>query len=172
MIKLTDSEPVKFLVMVLLSKGEDVNQYIKILEEYFGKIDFVSEQFPFDVTNYYEKEMGGELNRYIISFENLLRPHEITEKKIKTVEIERRFANNENRTINIDPGYMDYHKLVLASMKYGAQKIGIANGVYADTVLLFENKEFRPLPWSFPDFRTGRYSNALKRIRLLYRKKC
>ena len=73
------------------------------------------------------------------------------------------------RRVNLDPGYLDLHKLVLASVKYGPMKIHLGKGVYADLVCRYSEGAFRHLEWTFRDFREGRYDAELIAIRGIYR---
>ena len=73
------------------------------------------------------------------------------------------------RRVNIDPGYMDYYKIVLASFKEGPQKIYLGEGVYADPILLFYEGEYVPFQWTFPDFKAGIYAEDFRAIRALYK---
>lgn len=140
------------------------------LEERFGRIDYRGSAHPFTGTDYYEDEMGPDLGRVIISFEPLRSPTDIVQAKLDTAAIEEDLSEGGGRRVNIDPGYMDYYKIVLASFKEGPQKIYLGNGVYADPVLLFYEGEYEPLQWTFPDFKAGVYREDFRAIRTLYKK--
>jgi hypothetical protein len=131
-------------------------------------MDLVSELFEFDVTDYYEPEMGKDLKRAFFSFADLIMPERIAEIKMATNKMENHFLNDGKRMVNLDPGYMDYYKIVLASGKFQGQKIHVSGGVYADLTLYYD-KTWKPYPWGFPDFRSGRYNSVLTKIRELYR---
>ncbi|UCF05253.1 MAG: DUF4416 family protein [bacterium] len=165
-----DAPSVKFIAAVLLGGDIDFDAALSPeLEQQLGRIDYRSEPHPFTVTDYYEDEMGPGLERLIVSFEPLGEPTDLVRIKIATARIEERLAVDGARRVNIDPGYMDYFKIVLASFKEGPQKIYVGDGVYADPVLLFQNGAFEPLPWSFPDFRAGSYTDDLMAIRRIYK---
>ena len=85
--------------------------------------------------------------------------------------IEERLAVEGKRRVNLDAGYMDFNKFVLASAKFHEHKIHVGRGIYADLTLIFESRAWRPLPWSFADFRDGRYYEALTLIRNGYRER-
>ena len=71
--------------------------------------------------------------------------------------------------MNIDCGYIDYDKVVLASAKYNGNKIYLDYGIWADLTLFFEKGKFYPYPWSFPDFRSGMYDAVFVEMRTRYK---
>jgi len=162
--------PVKFLAAVLFSPGFDMKgRLYPELERIFGRIDSESGDYDFDKTDYYADEMGKNLRRRLLSFAGLLPATELVSRKLACHRIEEKFSENGSRRVNIDPGYIDYFKVVLASFKEGPQKIYLGESVFADMVLLYERGEFRVLPWTFPDFREGIYMEYLKEAREIYR---
>ncbi len=56
------------------------------------------------------------------------------------------------RQINIDPGYLDALKLVLASTKNACQRIYLDQGIYAEATLLYYEGAFRGLAYTYRDF--------------------
>jgi len=141
----------------------------ELLLKKIGVIDFESEHYTFDVSDYYKPEMGWPIHRLFLSFEELINPKEISRIKIECNEIEDQLTVNDNRKVNLDPGYMDYDKLVLASAKYNWQKIYLDYGIFADLTLRYEKGKYLPFPWSFPDFKEGHYNKMLLRIREIYK---
>jgi hypothetical protein len=113
--------------------------------------------------------MGWPIFRKFVSFTNLINPKEIARIKIETNEIEERLAVEGKRKVNLDPGYMDYNKVILASAKYNSQKIYLDLGIYADPTLWYEQGKFHPYPYSFPDFKTDLYNPVFLHIRALYK---
>jgi len=166
-----EGAPVKLLAAILVSGGFDPEESLfPGLEERFGRIDHRGPAHPFTGTNYYEDEMGPGLNRFIISFEPLREATEIVQAKLDTAAIEEDLSEEGGRRVNIDPGYMDYYKIVLASFKEGPQKIYLGEGVYADPILLFYEGEYEALQWTFPDFKAGVYREDFRAVRALYKK--
>lgn len=165
------SEPpfVKFFVTILFSDQERLQIAVKELEELFGEIDFQSEYFLFDSSDYYQQEMGGEIKRVFLSFLKLRPPDFLIEAKKRSIDIERKLAVEGKRKVNIDPGYIDYSKLVLSTHKGGGCKIYLKDGVWADLILRYEKGKFIPFPWTFPDFESSKYYEVLLHIRSIYK---
>jgi hypothetical protein len=168
-MKPTDPEPVKLIHGILYSNEQLLCKAKKRLIELFGKIDYSSPTFPFNLTGYYKEEMGSSIHRIFISHESLIHPKQLAEIKIITNHIEDELAIESNRNVNIDAGYMDVCKVVLASGKYNGQKIYLDLGIYADLTLYYEKGKFFHYPWSFPDFRSGEYNRAFLMIRERYK---
>ncbi|MCD4776407.1 MAG: DUF4416 family protein [Candidatus Aegiribacteria sp.] len=142
-----------------------------ILESRFGEIDIISEMYPFDLSDYYEKEMGTELTRRWFSFMELLDASHLADWKYSCVDIENGFLdNNGDRSVNIDPGYLDYGKLVLASFKSAPDKIYMGRGVWAHTCLRYGHGIFTAPDHSFPDFIDGRFNDFMLEVRRSYRR--
>lgn len=166
----SEGAPVKYFTALLLAEGVEPQSVLDGgLGDILGEADFIGPPHPFDMTDYYEDEMGPALCRVIVSFSRLGEAPGLTEIKLDIDRLEEKLSGKSGRTVNIDPGYIDYFKAVLASFKEGPQKIYLGRGVYADPVLMFEDHEWRILPWSFPDFREGLYMEEFEAIRRIYR---
>lgn len=165
-----EGAPVKYLAAILAADGFDLERLLlPRLEERFGRIDFRGTAHLFTVTDYYEDEMGPGLVRVLVSFDGLRAATELVSAKLAAARIEEELSERGSRRVNIDPGYMDFFKVVLASFKEGPQKIYVGSGVYADPILLFHDGDFEPLQWTFPDFRAGTYHDDLRTVRALYK---
>ncbi|HDN60035.1 MAG: DUF4416 family protein [Candidatus Marinimicrobia bacterium] len=161
---------IKLFVGCLYTSKENLASAIKELEKYFGIVDLESEDFPFDVTNYYEKEMGKSIKRKFFSFSKLFNPIYLLDAKLITNEVEKTFSIEGKRSVNLDVGYMDFDKVVLASAKYCIHKIYIGRGIYADMTLHYEKGQYYPYPWAFPDFKLDRYYRFFLKMREIYKK--
>ena len=133
-------------------------------------IQYQSQEFPFDQTEYYSTEMGEGLKRCFLSIKGLQSLELSADWKLKTAEIEQQLSNKGKRRINLDPGYLDLSKVVLLSGKEGSHKIYLRNGVWADLVLLKDKGGYRNFPWTFPDIRTGRYDDFFLQLRSEFKK--
>ncbi len=161
-------EPVKLLVALLWADAGYRDRALADLEIRWGPIDFSGADHLFDVTDFYEKEMGPSLQRRLVSFSRMIPPESLPEAKLACNRIEEQLARRGRRRVNLDAGYLDHSKVVLASMKFAGQKIHLGQGVYADLMSRYRKGRYRPLEWAFPDLRDGRYDGDLARIRELY----
>ena len=161
---------VKLFVAILYSDETLLERALKLLQDKFGEIDFRSEQFQFNITDYYVPEMGAPIYRLFVSFKSLIHPRDIAQIKIDTNSLENELSKANKRKVNLDSGYMDYDKIVLASAKYNGQKIYLDKGIWADLTLHYEKGHFDPYPWSFPDFKKGLYDEVFLKIRQRFKK--
>jgi len=159
----------KLVVGVLLSRPEWRPGLTRRLTDRFGPIDFDSGPLEFTYTHYYDAEMGTPITRLFFAFARLLDPSLLSEIKQATNVIETELTENGGRKANLDPGFMSLSRLVLASTKEGSHRIPLRLGIYGEVTLLFERGRFRPLPWTYPDFRSEEYARILGRIRSVYK---
>ena len=139
------------------------------LEKRFGRVDFQSDPLDFNYTTYYEKEMGSGLKRRFISFSKLIPIEDLYRIKLYTNRLEARFLDSGARQVNIDPGYVDLAKLVLASTKDYAHRIYLRKGIFAEITLSYRNNSFVFNDWTYPDYRSQEYIDIFNKIRLLSR---
>jgi hypothetical protein len=139
----TEPQAVQLLVGVIFTASDLLEALETEMVERIGRIELKSPVFTFDITDYYEDEMGSGLGRAFYAFKDLIDPGEIVEVKLAANLIERAFAEEGRRRVNLDPGYMDFYKLVLVSNKYFGQKIYLGKGVYADPTLYYD-KGWKP----------------------------
>jgi hypothetical protein len=164
--------PVKLFVGVLTSLPELAPKAEERLVSLFGPVDVRSESFPFDMTGYYDEEMGRPIRRCFFSFSELIQAPALSEIKVKTNDLESVFASESNsipRPVNLDPGYVEQSKVVLASTKNFYHRILVSGGIYAEVTLHYEDGQWRSFPWTFPDFKTDRYHPFFTSVREVYR---
>ena len=165
--------PVKAVMGVLTVEPLLLPTVYAELTQRLGPIDFTSELLPFTSTNYYEVEMGPNVQRQFISFERLIDAGTLAEMKLFTNAVEQTFAiknpEGDTRRVNLDAGYLCLAKLVLASTKDHAHRIYLRDGIYSEITLRFYRKTFRPWEWSYPDYRLPTYITIFNHIREIYR---
>jgi hypothetical protein len=163
-----DADPVKLILALLWSPAARLGEVLDKLQCRWGNIDYAGADHPFDMTDYYEPEMGPGLSRRLVSFLGLFPPDVLPGAKLACSEIEDRFSGEKGRLVNLDIGYLDHNKIVLASFKAAGQKIYLGSGVWADMIARFREGRYSPFEWTFPDFRDGRYDTELIKIREIY----
>ncbi len=124
------------------------------LENLFGSVVLKTSCIPFKHTEYYGHEMGDNLRRQWVAFSVLMIPDALVEFKRRTNEIEKKYLNqNGGRMVNIDPGTVSLCNLILASTKNYSHRIYLGGGIYAEVTLIYKQKQFMPLDWTYPDYR-------------------
>lgn len=139
----------------------------------FGPIDLTSDVMAFDLTHYYDRQMGSPLWRQFVAMANLVSPEFLTEAKTATNAVEEDFAARfpppPDRPVNLDVGYVASSKLVLASMKNFSHRVYLGGGVYAEVTLRYHREFWQAFEWTFPDYASGRYRPFLDATRLRLR---
>ena len=74
----------------------------------------------------------------------------------------------QERRFNIDPGFLSLNQFVLTSRKEAAHRIYLASEIFAEVTLIYSRGKYRPLDWTYPDFRLDRVSGFLRKIRGRY----
>jgi hypothetical protein len=161
--------PVKLIIAFIYNQNEIFREALELTQDIWGVSDYQSQEYFFDSTQYYEPEMGKPLFRCFNSFQKLIDPSGLADIKLTTNHLENILAVNNKRRINLDSGYLDYDKLVLASAKHNYQKIYLKNGIYADPTLFYRKGRYIAPEWAFPDFKQGLYENDFLQIRHLYK---
>jgi hypothetical protein len=140
------------------------------LQHQFGAIDVRSVPFPFTQTTYYEREMGAGLRRVYITFDALIASAELIVMKHTTNRLEAEWATaSGNRRVNLDPGYLDLAKVVLASTKDHAHRLYLGAGIYAEITLRYSRKQFQAWDWTYPDYRLPATRAFFERVREQYK---
>jgi hypothetical protein len=157
------------IVGVLGAHAAAVAEAAERFAEPWGGLDLSSEAEAFDGTRYYEEEMGAGLERRFFSCCRLVPATALVALKHRAWEVEQQNLVHNRRCVNLDPGFVDLHKVVLASFKDGPQKLYLGEGVWADMVLCFESGAFTALRWTFPDLRAGAHRDFFMAARRRYK---
>jgi hypothetical protein len=167
MAEILPPRPVKFFVAALFVDESELSAAKHIMTGAWGPLDFEGTDRAFDVSNYYETEMGTHILRRFLSFQAPMSPDELVTVKIRCNQIEEDLSVDGKRTVNLDAGYLDHNKIILASAKEEGQKIYLGQGIYADLMGRFGAGHYQPFDWTFPDYRDGRYDEELRKVRML-----
>ncbi|HHD82527.1 MAG TPA: DUF4416 family protein [Bacteroidetes bacterium] len=152
------------IIGVLLAKA-NWPEIESILTGKFGKIALKTEPIDFIFTNYYNDEMGDDIKRFWIAFEKKIFEDELADIKNYTIFLETKYGRSGKRTINLDPGYLNLSRLILASTKDFSHRIYLKDGIYGEVTLIYKNKGFTSLPWTYPDYKIPLLQEFLKKIR-------
>jgi hypothetical protein len=158
-------DKVKFFVGCIYAKEEVFIKACADLACKYGKIDYISQALKFDFTSYYEKEMGKFLFKKFISFEKLWDPQNIYQVKIQTNLIEEKYAKNQKRRINLDPGIITLGNVILLTTKNFAQRIPLQEGIYAEVHLIYMKRKYHDLSWTYPDYKRVEYKEVFREMR-------
>lgn len=168
--KIRTQPEVKLIIGFIFKEEAVLSRTESVLRRHFGSIDFISQVIPFTYSEYYEKEMGRNLKREFISFKKLIPPQKIARIKNYTNAIEKKLSIGPNRQVNIDPGYIDQAKLVLATTKDFNHRIYLERGIFAEVTLFYQDKTYKPWAWTYPDYKTVEYASIFNQIRQIYLK--
>ncbi len=165
-------KPVKLLVGMLAQRPEWFAAAERLLADAFGPIDLASPLIPFTFTDYYTPEMGPGLLRKFVTHDRLILPDQIAPIKVRTNELEAALAREMPaevpRPVNLDPGYLDGSKLILATTKDYVHRIYLRDGIYAEITLTYKKGSFVPTPWTYQDYRTQPYLAFFAKVRARY----
>jgi hypothetical protein len=168
MSKPTLAQRVKLVFSVFSAAVAQIDEAITMLSALYGQPDFISALMPFDYTNYYCAEMGDNLVRRFLSMEKLIRPESLPDIKLAANEIEDKFTARQRRSVNIDPGYLSQAHLILATGKGYSHRPYLRDGIYADLTLIYQNRQFCSLPWTYPDYADEKQLEMFGKIRARY----
>ena len=144
--------PERLIVGVLSSDAEAEIAAIDAMIGLYGPLCFQSSKEPFLWTKYYCPEMGENIFRSYWAFGELIDPSRLSMIKLSTNVIELRLAKNSCRLVNLDPGILGTARFCLATTKDRSHRIPLSDGIYAELTLIFEHREFKALPWTYPDW--------------------
>jgi hypothetical protein len=141
------------------------------LEKTFGAVILKSDSFPFLETEYYCCEMGEELVRIWIGFDNLIEPDQLVDIKHTCNSIEQEgYSISGKRKVNLDPGYITLGKVVLASTKNNQHRIYLGRGIFGEVTLRYRRKSFEPWEWTYADYRRKEAIQFFIQLRIILKK--
>ena len=132
------------------------------LRALWGVAEFTSAPVPFTRTDYY-RAIAPTLSRRFICFEGLFDAGDLPEWKKSAIAVEAK--SRTPRIVNIDPGYVDGARLILASTKDHAHRVYLRDGIFAEVTMRFRFGKWVSFDYTFPDFASGAYDEFLSRAR-------
>ena len=162
----------KLIIGVIYHDKEVFGKAKEILVREFGEIEDECEEFSFseEFSNYYDGELGGEGRRIIYSFKDTVDPSRQADIKEFTNAVEAEFSKDGNRLINLDPGFINHGRLMLATTKNTGFRIALKNGIYTELTLFFARGKWNKFPWTYRDYQSERVQSFLTVVRKKYLK--
>ena len=137
--------------------------------KHYGPVLLSSDPFEFTETDYYAATMGADLKKQFLAFERLIDSAALAGIKCETNDYEADYAalgrHAEQRPLNLDPGYLTPAKLVLASTKDHAHRIYLGEGIFAEVTLVYRQRKWQPMEWTYPDYRRDDYQRFFTQCR-------
>ena len=162
----------KLIIGVIYNDPCVYERAMAALVERFGEVEDECEQFSFskEFSDYYDGELGGEGLRKIYSFKTLVDPSEQAEIKEFTNALEAEFSVDGNRKINLDPGFINHGRLMLATTKNVGFRIPLKRGIYTEMTLFYARGAWHKFPWTYRDYQSEKVQKFLTRVRSSYLK--
>lgn len=161
---------VKLICGVTISSKVNLEDIIINLENTFGLVEDRSRLIDFTHTDYYTPEMGPNLKKLLLSFEKPFLADNLWLAKRSTIDIECIYMKDGKRRVNLDPGYLETSKLVLASTKNFSHRIYLSQGIWAEVTLIYADGKFQKLPWTYPDYLENEFITFLEKTRDKYKR--
>ena len=162
--------PVQLFCALLVAPTISLHEVETVLVQTYGAIVLHTTPVSFTQTAYYEREMGPYLTRLYVAFEPLINMAALATVKHTTNRLEAMWSTaSGQRRVNVDPGYLDLAKVVLATTKDHAHRLYIGDGIFAEVTLRYWQHAFQPWEWTYPDYRTPATCAFFQQLRELYK---
>jgi hypothetical protein len=154
--------PVKLFVGVLASEERQLPEVESRLTAEYGPIDLRSPVIPED-----------HILRMFFSFEHLVDAERLPDIKHWTNNLESETslekAGSVKRPVNLDPGYLEHSKVILASTKNFYHRMYLGRGIFGEVTMHFRHQVWEFFPWTYSDYQSEAYQNFFLELRGLYR---
>jgi hypothetical protein len=166
-------KPVMPFVGLLISNLELLVDVEEIIYMKLGSAVRETEPYEWTYSTYYGKEMGAPLWRKFLFYRRLIDPVFLRELKLWSNDQEVRFGHQVRgelkRRVNIDPGYLDQAKVVLATTKDPGHRIYLGKGIYAEKALLYYEGTYQAFNYTYSDLKSPDAIAMFNRARNTYR---
>lgn len=157
--------PGRIVVSAIYREPRAFEAAIPRMAKLLGEIRPAGEPLPFDWTDYYAAEMGSPLSRRFLVAVDPVRRDSLPGIKVGLEAIERELSVAGRRTVNLDPGLVTPENFVLATAKNFTHRVYLGEGVFAELTLEYRGGEFRPQPWTYPDYASNEVRTLLASVR-------
>jgi len=165
----TNPDKALLFLSLIYHPEQDLSDAVSKLVDAFGPLAYKTEELDFDMTDYYNAEMGKGLKRVFLGFEKLVERDDLPEIKTISLLIERSFMQDGKRRINFDPGLLTQENIVLSTCKNYSHRIYLGKGVFAEVTLMYSDGDYRPLEWTYPDYASKDVRKILNEMREKYK---
>jgi len=90
-----------------------------------------------------------------------------------TNTLEEAFTDKDpavKRPVNLDPGYLEQGKIILASTKNFYHRMYLARGIFGEVTMHYRNNAWEFFPWTYPDYKSAEYQAFFLELRAVYRR--
>nr|MBN2277450.1 DUF4416 family protein [candidate division Zixibacteria bacterium] len=148
--------PGRLILSIIYASVGAMHDAVLEIEKKYGHVELETDEIEFLHTKYYREEMGDNLKRKFFAFEKTVDRDSLADIKLWTNKLEEKYGEKVGdfvfRKINLDPGIMTHANLCLATTKDYAHRVYLKNGIFGEVTLIFQNKKFKSLPWTYPDY--------------------
>jgi hypothetical protein len=164
--------PALLFASVIYAEEESAVAALAAMSERYGQLEYCSPASAFDHTSYYGPEMGPNLKRRIIAFEQLVGRASLPAIKLYTNAIERRLSDAAGqRRVNLDPGFVTLEQVTLATTKPYSHRIYLSEGIWAELCLTYRDQTYHELAWTYPDYASAEMVQTMLDLRKIYGEK-
>ncbi|MDA7914772.1 DUF4416 family protein [Rubripirellula sp.] len=154
----------------VITRHKDARKWaIARLAEQWGQATVCSVEIPFEAGGYYTPSMGSGLHKSLIAVADFADPGGLADWKNETNEWEQEYTRSsqheEDRPLNLDPGYMTQAKLVLATTKDRDHRLYLRDGMFAEVTLTYVGKAWQHHRWTYPSYRTDEVATFANQCR-------
>ena len=162
--------PVKLIMGLIFAPEAPIAAVRRAIEATYGPIDLETALLPFVGPVSMNAKWDQPYSASCGALNALIAADALAGIKHQTNAIEQTFAGHGGqRRVNLDPGYIDLAKLVLATTKDQQHRLYLGQGIYAEVTLRFTGGRFVPWEWTYPDYRTPEYLAFFDAVRRRYR---
>jgi len=151
-------EPVVRFCAIITRHPSAKQWAIHRLADQWGSATVRSSEIPFEAGGYYTPSMGSGLQKTLVASAGFVDPGGLADWKHATNQWEQDYIaaseHEEERPLNLDPGYMTQAKLVLATTKDRDHRLYLRDGMFAEVTLTYVGKAWQHHRWSYPSYRT------------------
>ncbi len=138
----------------------------------WGPISLESPLFDFCDTDYYLPSMGAGIRKGFLAVEGIFDAAELASRKRQAIQWEEECRADggypDIRPINMDPGYLNLSKLVLASTKERAHRVYLNQGIFGEVTMRYVGG-WQFYPWTYPDYQRPESLKFFSSCRELFR---